>query len=517
MQWNEKIFRKNDIRGIYKKDFHLDFVKILALAFVFFYRQTQEKKGLKIKKPVIAVGYDCRLSSPEIAQHLTKALASAGAEVRFLKMVPSPLCFFASHFFKEITASIMITASHNPANFNGFKMVLNQETICDKKILQLKKILQTNSFPPSSFKGKITCFNVEPAYISFYQRSTWLHLIKKDKAAATSFSNINSSPSLLPIRIAVDCGNGTNGPIAQKVFNTLKLPIKIHWLYVKPNGHFPHHHPDPSLEENLLDLQKTIKEKNCDFGAAFDGDGDRLVIVGKSGKILHGDELMSIFISDLLKKSRKQSPDIPNFLLKQKSSDNYHHFTSLSSLKSIKKNISIVADVKCADWFFEFLKKNRIHFTMWKSGHSLIRQKTIKEKALFGGELSGHFFFRDDFFPIDDGLYALLRLVKICSQNNKTPEDLIIKKHSMETNEIRIGTDLSHARKKIENLKTYYINKKSIQCSFIDGIRVSIADKAWGLARLSNTQSEWTFRFGGKTKEELKKIKNTFYKLLKIY
>ncbi|MDE0119454.1 MAG: phosphomannomutase/phosphoglucomutase [Bdellovibrionales bacterium] len=495
IKWNEKIFRKNDIRGIYKKDFDLGFVKVLAFSLIELYVQGQKKRKFSPPAPVIAVGYDCRLSSPEITQHLIDSLILAGSEVRFLGMAPSPVCLFASYYFKDIKASIMVTASHNPPSFNGFKIVLNKESVCDKKILKLKKIMQAlASLPtiPNQYKkrGEVIPFDIKPAYISFYQKKSSLFT-----------KTLLAPPASLPIKsIAIDCGNGASGPIAQKVFNTLKLPIKIHWLYTKPDGRFPHHHPDPSLEENLKDLQKTIKEKNCEFGAALDGDGDRLVIIENKGNILHGDELMSIFISDILYRTDTDAQTKTGIL---------------------KKPVSIVADVKCADWFFYFLRKKNIRSIMWKSGHSLIRQKTIKEKALFGGELSGHFFFLDDFFPIDDGLYSLLRLIHICLSRKKSLNELMIKTNSTETKEIRLPIEnRSLAQKHIESLKKYYNQpeKKSKGVfSFIDGVRVSFSDQAWGLARLSNTQNEWTLRFGGKNKVTLQKIQNDFYRLLHIF
>ena len=263
------------------------------------------------------------------------------------------------------------------------------------------------------------------------------------------------------------------------------MPVSVHWLFEKPDGHFPHHPPDPANEQNLKTLQQTIRNKNLDFAAAFDGDGDRLFLLGKSGKIFHGDELMFLFISDLLE--------------------------NLSS----NKNPSLVVDVKCADWFFEHLKQKNIDFTVWKSGHSLIRQKTLEKKKLFGGEFSGHFFFMDDFFPIDDGLYALFRLMNICWKKNKSPEELLPPKNSLETNEIRIKTNISSALKKLKALKNHYLQKKSYQSCFIDGVRTR-SPRAWGLARLSNTQSEWTFRFGGKTKKDLEEIQKDFYQILNI-
>ncbi len=471
MKWNEKIFRKNDIRGIYKKDFNLDFVKNLAQASLIFYQKNNLSESNKDKRPGVAIGHDCRLSSPEIAEHLSRSLVQAGAEVWFLGMVSSPLCYFSSYFYNNIQASIMVTASHNPPHFNGFKIMLNKETLCDEKILQLKEIIKNTSSLSFSL-GKRTSLNIETDYISCLLKSPVLS------------SQSNQNKKLL--NIGVDCGNGVSGPIAKKVFEAINLPVKIHWLFSEPDGHFPNHPPDPSDEKNLKSLQEMIKKKNLDFGAAFDGDGDRLFIVGRNRKVLHGDELMAIFISDLLKNNLNN-----------------------------KQNFSIVADVKCADWFFNFLKEKNLKTTMWKSGHSLTRKKTLEEKASFGGEFSGHFFFLDDFFPIDDGIYALLRLISICLKTNKLPEELIPKKNSKETNEIRINTDVLEARKKIETLKKYYTKEKAYFCSVIDGLRVS-SEKAWGLARLSNTQSEWTFRFGGKTKKDLEEIQSRFYQLLNI-
>ncbi len=467
--WNPDIFRKNDIRGIYKKDFDLEFVKILAFSFVHLCLYPKKPQAQK-KKLALALGHDSRLSSPEIAKYLSKFLNQAGADVYFLGLVPSPVCFFSSYFMKNIKASLMITASHNPPNFNGFKMILNKKSVCGRKILQLKKIADSSSFSPlqSLPRGKNILFDIKSPYIAFHKQK--LHHYRP----------------LSPLKnIAIDCANGASGPLAKRLFKALNLPLKIHWLHTTPDGRFPNHPPDPSFEKNLRDLKKIMETKNCEFGAAFDGDGDRLVIVGKSGKVLEGDELMSLFITDIL--NRKP------------------------------KNPSFVVDVKCGDWFFDFLKRKKVKTLIGKSGHSLIRQKTLKEKAIFGGELSGHFFFCDDFFPLDDGLYGLLRLINICMRKNKTPEDMIFKKNSFETPEIRKSiSNMVQAKKKLEHLKKFYKAQKSAQVSSIDGVRVSFPGLAWGLARTSNTQNEWTFRFGGKNKQAVEKIKKHFYHWLNI-
>ena len=576
LQWNPNIFRKNDIRGIYKKDFDLNFVQKLAWAFVAFCRQQTKNTGKQSsKKLVVALGHDARLSSPEISKCLIKSLKQAGADVFFLGLVPSPLCFFASYFVKEITASIVVTASHNPPAFNGFKMMINQNTVCDKQILELQNLVQKTPFPQpnlnqtarkpvsvgqtlpfekgetfkvfptsrvdkkqkilntSSIKGTEQAFDIEWIYLAFLKKR-FLNQIsdfpfKKDKTPHLPQCHKENTSSSSQINIVVDCGNGASGPLAQKVFKVLKkLSVCVHWLYDRPDGHFPNHPPDPSLEKNLVDLKKEIKKTNSHFGVAFDGDGDRLVVVGKSGHVLQGDELMSIFISDIISKGQLSHP------VGQR-------------LKS-RPSPLVVADVKCGDWFFDFLKKlnqtgfekdatyevfssykedmkheflNKISIRkqviMWKSGHSLIRQKTIEQKAMFGGELSGHFFFCDEGYPIDDGLYSLLRLIEISLKTGKRPEELIAYKNTVETPEIRYPIkEEALAKKSLIKLKAFYQTKVEACLVCIDGVRVSFPNRAWGLARFSNTQKEWTFRFGGKNLAELKQIQADFYRILKI-
>ncbi len=546
---NKNIFRKNDIRGVYKKDFDLDFVKNLAFAFIRFYEQNSSnkkkqknlEKGMpdKAQKPWVAVGHDCRLSSLEIAKCLIKSLGEAGAEVYFLGMVPSPVCFFASLFSpaglktKEIKASIMVTASHNPPDFNGFKMILNGKSLCGEKMLFLKKIMEEENLTAKARKkGSISPLNIKPLYLSFLKnrfqslKSFSSSLGAKKISAKQQAKRYNK----LPIKsIAVDCGNGVGGPLAEKIFKALNLPLKVYWLKARPDGRFLHHPPDPSKEKHLRALQKTIKEKHCDFGVAFDGDGDRLVILGKSGKIFHGDELMALFIADIFKaKGLDLCP-----------ADKKRQIQKNPGFKKL-----VTADLKCADWFFDFLKQNKIPFKLGPSGHALVREKALKEKAVFGGELAGHFFFMDDPFPIDDGLYGLLKLINICFKTGKDPEDLLkqtgfkfgehrsplsLKKNniipknhnslikSFETYELRAPfLDRGLAKKQIKKLKLFFKKQKGAECCFIDGVRVSFPKKNWGLARLSTTQEEWTFRFGGKSKKDLKNIQNKFFKFLKI-
>ena len=574
--WNSTIFRKNDIRGIYKQDFDLGFVQQLAFAFVAFCQQKPENAHNAIsKKLVVAVGHDARLSSPEITKYLIESLKQAGADICFLGLVPSPLCFFASYFVKEISASMIVTASHNPPAFNGFKMMVNKETVCDEQILELQNLLQKGNFSKHITKGITRSFDIESTYIAFMKKR--FSPGRGDKGRGGVLSNKplpqasksrcsyqyprvgGDAPPFSQISVVVDCGNGASGPLAQKMFKALAnnddsvsitfeeidngirletqnmvsgaLSVRVHWLYARPDGHFPHHHPDPSLEENLQDLQTSVQKTKSHFGVAFDGDGDRLVVVSKNGRILQGDELMSIFISDILYHSdwkRKNLQASLNQTAPVSATESVGQAgpapraepvgQTLPALRGSNKiSIPIVADVKCGDWFFDFLRKNQVQALMWKSGHSLIRQKTIEQKAVFGGELSGHFFFNDDTYPIDDGLYGLLRLIEISCKTKKSLEELVASKNTVETPEIRYPVqDETIAKKKIENLKTFYKPQAGACCIFIDGVRVSFPGRAWGLARFSNTQKEWTFRFGGKNQQELDKIQADFYRLLNL-
>ena len=571
-RWNPAIFRKNDIRGVYKKDFDLDFVSVLAWAFVDFYLQEQKKSAsCVVKNGVVAVGHDARLSSPRIADYLIQSLRQRGVDICFLGLVPSPVCFFASYFVPGIGASVMVTASHNPPEFNGFKMALGVESVCDKKILQLAEFCDRvvlgatcHSGAGSRSEGEVG-LTVPPVndpqemYVSFLKKRFCFSQLRTkhgvtigggsrvdrvpcdpqgdsqkawDGVTIGGGSRVDCDPlcghgvtigggsrvdcdplcghgvtigegscvnrvpcdSQAQVKVVVDCGHGASGLLARRVFGVLNeggiAPVGIHWLYAEPDGLFPNHHPDPSVESNLQDLKSVIQKTQSDFGVAFDGDGDRLVVVGGSGRVLHGDELMSIFISDILK--RKAVCDLD----------------------------SVVVDVKCGDWFFDFLKKQGLRTVIWKSGHSLIRQKTIEQKAFFGGELSGHFFFCDENYPIDDGLYGLLRLIEIVLRTGQGPEQLMAHKDTVETAEIRyVIKDRDEAHNKLKNLRFFYekqLDGRAVCLNLIDGVRLSFLDRSWGLARLSNTQSEWTFRFGAKNQDELNKIQGDFYRMLDI-
>ena len=443
--FSPSIFRANDIRGLWKKDFDLQFVKDLSQSLALLI------KNKKIKNPKILVGYDARTSSPIIYKTLTKELKNLGINTCGIGLAPSPLCYFLLSHFK-FTACIVITASHNPKNFNGFKIVFHKRFKILDSIFELKKLIGKKRKIVSNKKGKSLKISKDEAYIQSLKKEFQL----KD------------------LSLIIDTGNGALGPLAKKVFKALGLKVKI--LFEKPDGSFPNHHPDPTIEENLKDIKKELKTNKYDMGLAFDGDGDRLVLLTKNGRALLGDELA--------------------FLL-------------LKTLKKKKNPPLVLADVKCGDWFFKMAKKEGKKVKMIKSGHSLVRSEVEKRNPDLAIEFSGHIFFNDKKGRgFDDPLYAALRLFKFYLSQGKSLEELLPQILSEKTGEIRIPKKRKDALEALEKIKAQLRRKKEKFC-LIDGLRLS-RNEAWCLFRLSTTQSVLSMRFEAKNKKELKALKEEF-------
>ena len=469
LSWNENIFRKNDIRGIYNKDFDCRFVKLLGLHFPSFITSTLKQNPSS--SIVIALGYDARISSPEIVSTLKEALLSIPkVKIKFLGLIPTPLCMFASYHCKDVLSSIMVTASHNAPHYNGFKICINKTMLFGPQLKTLNTYLanRIKSFhkKSSSNKNNMTFYNIKTPYIE---------LLKKE------FSSLR----LFKEKILVDIGNGASGETAEFLFSSLK--IKHSLLHKVPDGNFPHRGPDPVEEENLNILKTSMKQQNIPLGFALDGDGDRVVCVHK-GVILKGDELIALFTMDIL-----------------------------NSLNFAGKKSVVVADVKCADWFFQYVRTLPVHIHISPSGRNEIRQATINHNAIFGGEFCAHFFFNDTQFPlIDDGLYTILRFLKIYTLYKDHP--FISGTPSFNTPEIRIPIDIpmSQLEKNLKKLRNHFAKCPALLESLVvDGVRISLKN-AWGVARASHTTEEWTLRFGGKTKNELISIQSTFFRILEL-
>lgn len=448
------IFRANDIRGLWNKDFDLSFTKELAYALALL------SKKNKIQKPRFLVGHDARLSSPSIAQALVQHLKEQGIQTAGIGLAPSPLCYFLLNHYK-LSACIVVTASHNPKEFNGFKIVFHKKYKILDPISSLKKIVLQKRRIKKVYTVKGSSFSIE-------KEKAYLDSLKKEfQIKKTSF--------------VVDTGHGALGPLAKKAFKSLGLKAKI--LFEKPDGRFPAHHPDPTIEENLRDLKQELKKGTYAFGLAFDGDGDRLVVVSKERRTVLGDEFAYLFLNSM--QINKTKPAL------------------------------ILADVKCSDWFFDFAKKEGLKVLMTKSGHGLMKAQIAKTGALFGVEFSGHIFFNDrKGRGFDDALYASLRLMELLNSKNKTLNSLLPKVSNARTGEIRLDMPSLELSKKLSKIRSY-LKQRGESFKSIDGIRLSRKD-SWALFRGSKTQSALSMRFEAETKEKLYRLKKEFSKVMSL-
>lgn len=441
------IFRANDIRGRYPVDFDLSFTKDLAYALCRLIRQK------KISSPKFLVGRDTRLSSPEISRALLQNLRAQGAGTAFIGLAPSPLCYFLLNHHK-LTACVVVTASHNPSEFNGFKILFHKKHKSPDVIQNLKSILLKTKKPSKVFSKKGNSFKItkEAPYIS----------------------SLKKEFSLKPRAFAIDTGNGALGPLAKKVYSALGLkPI---YLFNQPDGRFLNHHPDPTVEKNLLSLKRVIQKKKLSFGFAFDGDGDRLVLVNGQGKTVLGDEFGYLFLKSLS-----------------------------------RKNPIILADVKCSDWFFNRAKKEGLKVIMAKSGHGLIRSQLKKTGAALAIEFSGHIFFNDrKGRGSDDALYASLRLLELLKERDLMP--LLPPTSNARTAEIRIDMPLERVKKQIKKIKSY-LRSRGERFQSLDGVRLSRSN-SWALFRGSKTQEALTMRFEADKEKTLLQLKREFSKVM---
>ena len=450
---SQEIFREYDIRGVYQKDFDEQFAMKLGQTFVTYL--TQKGAG---KNPVVTVGHDARLSSPSLSKAMCEGLQSAGAKVIFLGLVTTPISYFSMFQLDNPAGGIMITGSHNPPEYNGFKISVGKSTIFGAEIQELYKIMAKGEFAKG--QGAYTTFDIFDDYVARYKKE---------------FTNMPN------VKVVIDCGNGAAGCIVRRLFEGVGLKPVI--LFEEPDGRFPNHHPDPTVEKNLVDLKKAVKEHGAAIGIGFDGDADRIGVVDSEGKYLLGDELMVVVSRAILK-------DQPG--------------------------AKIIGDVKCSDRLYEDIRKNGGQPIMWKTGHSLIKNKIKEEKAPFGGELSGHVFFADRNYGFDDALYAGLRMVEIIGKSGKSLKQLLEGfPPAFNTPEIRIDTTEDKKRMVVEKLRERYgKDTAEYKANLIDGIRISYKD-GWALARASNTQPVLVLRFESTSQEGLKRIQSEIEDLVK--
>jgi phosphomannomutase/phosphoglucomutase len=438
MKINRNIFREYDIRGIYEDDLKGDFPYSLGHAF--------GKHAHKIGKNRICVGGDNRISTRYLKEQLIKGLYDTGCTVMDIGIAPTPMLYFAVHK-ENMDGGIVVTASHNPPEYNGFKMVLDKKSLYGAQIQQIADSMEIGVF--SKKKGSIEQRNILSDYISFIADS--FNFKKK-------------------FRIGVDTGNGTLGPVLIQILE--KFNFEVFPLYIDSDPTFPNHPPDPLVADNLKDLRQVVLDNKLDAGFAYDGDGDRLGVIDDKGEILWGDQLMILYSRDILSR-------IPN--------------------------ASIVFDVKCTKSLEEEIRKAGGNPIMWKTGHSLIESKMAEEKAPLAGELSGHLYFSDEYYGYDDAVYATMRLLRIMDNVSDKLSDLFkgVKQYCS-TPEIRIDVPDDKKFAVVEKVKKFF--ESHYKTSDLDGVKVYFND-GWALARASNTQPAIVVRVEAETETSLKGIK----------
>lgn len=437
------IFKAYDIRGIASKELTSEHVKLIGLA-IGTESIAQGERG-------IVVGRDGRLSSHALLLALKVGLKQSGCHVVDIGMVPTPLVYYATHN-SAATSGVMITGSHNPPEYNGFKIMIAGETLSGERIQALYQRIKNCDF--SSGHGSATEVNVEKDYID---------RIKADVKLAK------------PFNIVVDCGNGVAGNIAPKLFT--QLGVKVDKLFCSIDGNFPNHHPDPSKLSNLKTIIQRIKATDADMGFAFDGDGDRLGLIDNKGNVIWADRQMILYARDILKRNA---------------------------------GAKIVFDVKCSSLLPKDIIKHGGKPIMSRTGHSFIKAKLKQTGAALGGEMSGHIFFKERWYGFDDALYTGARLLEILSKTNKTCAQVFSElPNSINTPEISIHFEQQGMQFEAMEKLTQTAHFSNAKITTIDGIRVDY-DNGWGLVRPSNTTPCLVLRFEANSQQILNKIQAKF-------
>ena len=424
---NPHIFREYDIRGIVDRDITEDVARDIGRGF-----------GTLIRREggsTATIGRDCRLSSPRLAAAVVEGLRSTGCDVNVLGMTPTPVLYFNAYRF-ESAGALQLTGSHNPPDFNGFKMMMRDRAFYGRDIQAIRELIEADDFELG--EGRV---------------------IEHDDAVSSYVDWVAEHAQMGPhaVKVVVDAGNGAAGPTVLAAFD--RLGIETVPMFCDPDGNFPNHHPDPTIPENIAMLRERVLSEKADFGVGFDGDGDRIGVVDGGGQTLWGDKLMIVFSRDIL----RQEP-----------------------------GATIVGEVKCSQTLYDDITAHGGNAIMWKVGHSLIKAKMKEEKAALAGEMSGHIFFKHRFFGFDDATYAATRLAEIVSRDGEplathltgVPETFV-------TPEIRMDVGDDAVKFRVAELVAESFASQPAEGTreivTLDGVRAIFSD-GWGLIRASNTQ-----------------------------
>jgi phosphomannomutase/phosphoglucomutase len=445
--FNPNVFREYDVRGVVDKDLNEEFVFNLGRAIGTYAAQNRIKN--------MTIGRDCRLSSDAYHNFLIKGLNASGVNTIDIGLCATPMLYFSIRHL-HVGGGVMITGSHNPPEFNGFKICIGNSTIYGENIQKLRKIMENGKYAKGNSSARQKDISTD------YENYLFDRIKIKKK-----------------IKVVVDGGNGVGGHFALPLLK--RYGCEIIPIYCEPDGNFPNHFPDPTVEENLDKLIKIVRSKKADLGIAFDGDADRLGVISDKGEIIWGDKLLLLFARQILKKN---------------------------------PGASIIGEVKCSQVLFDDIKKHSGRPIMWKAGHSLIKAKMKEEKAVLGGEMSGHFFFADRYFGYDDAIYAALRLLEILSLTGKKISELFSDvPKTFATPEIRVDCPDDKKAETVKRIKKHFQNTPGIV--EIDGIRIPFKD-GWALVRSSNTQPVIVLRFEATSKKSLQNIRDEVEPLLEM-
>ena len=440
------IFRAYDIRGIADQQLTTQSVKRIG--------QAIGSEALDQDIATLLVGYDGRLSSPSLSIALIEGIRSSGCNVVSIGLVPTPLLYFAT-FTTDYTSGVMLTASHNPANYNGLKIVFNQTSLADNQIQTIRTRIENDQLRTGS--GGFTELEVDRIYID-------------DVCSRIQLSR--------PLKIVIDCGNAVPGKIAPTLLQ--ELGCNVHPIFCEIDGSFPNHHPDPTVPESLTVLASTVLEKNADIGIALDGDGDRVGIVTNRGNFVDADRLLMVLVQSIL----------PNY-----------------------SGRTVVFDVKCSSKLVTLVEQFGGSPVMHRSGHSFMKQKMQETNAILGGEFAAHIFIKDNWFGFDDGLYVAARLLKIISES-ATSSDEIFNQYVTGFSTPEIKVEVREERKfSLMDRLLELANFPAAKLITLDGLRVEYPD-GWGLVRASNTSPALLLRFEADSEEKMIEIQTQFRSLI---
>ncbi|MFW5878835.1 MAG: phosphomannomutase/phosphoglucomutase [Myxococcota bacterium] len=439
---NSHIFRAYDIRGIADQDLDDETIKNIGRAFGSAVRDAGGSR--------VVLGRDARASSPRIRNALSAGLMEVGVSIADVGLVPTPVTYFAASFYEDVHGLVMITGSHNPPEHNGLKLGVGKMTMGGDDLIELKDRIEQGRIATADSPGTVEIREIMQPYLAYLEE------------------NLRMGPH--KPRVVIDAGNGTGGLTAMPLLERLGVPT--FGLYLDPDGSFPNHEADPTVEENLEHLRQAMREQDAQVGIAYDGDGDRIGVLDEHGNVVWGDKLLLLYAREILQ-------DHPGGV--------------------------IVGEVKCSKVLYDDIADKGGKPIMWKTGHTLIKAKMKEEGALLGGEMSGHMFFADRYYGFDDACYATGRLLEILTRTGRTISDLLSDlPPTINTPEIRVDCPEEIKFEVVRILQERMAQNHEV--SLVDGVRVTYPD-GWGLVRASNTQPLLVMRFEAQSQERVDEIR----------